>query len=292
MMAHHQWSGIDKEDVDRWMNNFTNLSDEVKKLALTILINIIYYSETDIISALKHGIYNLLFKDLVLKRQIDLHFSLSPKALSNIITEELDSSCFIPLLDKNAPHESGNSISRLLVQNNIINADQSIFLHDIKIDSKYKRIVIIDDCVGSGDQLIKFWNENAKIKKDNSDILLKDACLSIPNLIVNYLTLFGYRNSIKELQEKLNGLEIYCVNFLSNANRVFSDESYVWQNDELVNAKEKIRELVNERGIPLLGYKDLDFAFIMNKTIPDWSLPMFYMETSDWSPLLRRKSTI
>jgi hypothetical protein len=293
MMANHQWSGIHKEDVDRWISNFYSSSDELKSLAYTLLINIIYYSETDIITALKEGINNLLFRDIILQRQIDSHFTLSKKALFNIRKDELDVSCFVPLLDNNAPHESANSMSRLLVQQNIIRQEQSLFLQDLHVENmKYKRIVIIDDCVGSGDQLDNYWHKNAKININGSAILLKDFCTSNPNLEVNYLTLFGYTNSIGELQKKLTNIKIFCVNLLVDAQRVFSEESYIWQNNELADAKAKFNDLLIEKGVPLLGYKGLDFALVMDGTIPNWSLPMLYKETSDWKPLLRRKTTI
>jgi len=293
MLSHHQWTGIHKEDVNRWINNFSGLSDDIISFAYTLLVNIIYYSEADIIVALKEGVKNLLFKEIILQEQKKMHFRLSPQALYSILNDELRASYFIPLLDKNAPHESSNFMLRLLTQNNIIEANQSVFLRDLKIErSKYIRIVIVDDCVGSGDQLIEFWSRNAKINIDGSEYLLRDYCKLNQNIEVNYLTLFGYENNINALKNRLLGIKVFCVNLLLDKQRVFSNESYIWQGEELFRARAMLECLLNEKGVPLLGYKDLDFAFIMDKTIPDWSLPMLYKETSDWKPLLRRKSTI
>ena len=293
MLSHHHWSGIQKDDVDRWIGNFYNLSDEDVTLAYTLLINIIYYSESDIITALKEGINNFLFKSIILQQQISSHFTLSPKSLVNIMKEELNASCFIPLLDKNAPYESANSMIRLLVQNNVIQENQAFFLQDLRIENNhYKRVVIIDDCVGSGDQLWDFWNKNAIISVGDSKMLLRDYCTSNTSLEVYYLTLFGYSASINDLQSKMSGIKIFCVNLLTDDQRVFSKESYFWQDKKLSEVKIRFSALLNERGIPLLGYRDLDFALIMDRTIPDWSLPMLYKETPDWKPLLRRKSTI
>jgi len=292
LIACQQWSGIQKEDVDRWISNFKDSSEEAVILAYTILINIIYYSEADIIAVLKEGVCNRLYIDVILKKQIEADFSLSAKALDNVLKDELDASCFIPLLDMDAPHESANSMLRLLVQQNIIQADQSVFLKNINLsNSKYKRIVIIDDCVGSGEQLREFWNEKAVVNVGDVKMLLKDYCVLNPDMKVDYITLFGYSESIHRLRQELLGLRIYCVHNLVDAQRVFSSESFVWQGKDLSHATNVLKDVLDEKGVPMLGFNDMDFAFIMNGTIPNWSLPMFYKETSDWSPLLRRKST-
>lgn len=293
MITHNQWTGIHKEDIDRWIDNFIGLSDEFILLAYTLLINIIYFSEKDILNALREGVNNLLFKNVILKQQMDSNFTLSSKAIFNILKEELDASCFIPLLDRNAPHESANYMVRLLVQNNIIQPDQSKFLWDLKMENfEYKRIVIIDDCVGSGDQLSDFWNKNAKIIVNGTETLLKIFCMSNHNIEIYYLTLFGYSNNIIKLKEEIPEINIICVNLLEDTQRVFSNESYIWQGNDLIVAKEMLDNLLTEKGVHLLGYKNLDFALIMDGTIPDWSLPMLYKHTSDWYPLLRRKSSI
>lgn len=106
------------------------------------------------------------------------------------------------------------------------------------------------------------------------------------------MTLFGYDKSISNLREELDDLNIYCVRQLSEAQRVFSDDSYIWNNtDERDEAFSLFREITRMNGINLYGYKELDFAFIMHETIPDWSLPLFWQENTDWKLLMRRKNS-
>ena len=120
---------------------------------------------------------------------------------------------------------------------------------------------------------------------------IKELC-QVNKLKPNYLTLFGYNESIKHLQKEFPELNIVCVRMLNNQHRVFSDTSYIWDNnEEKTRAFDLLNSLAQNAGISIYGYKGLDFAFIMHKTIPDWSLPIFWEENSNWKPLLRRKNS-
>lgn len=293
MLSQQQWSGLTKATVEEWIENFRDLSEEEKCLVYRLLTSIIYFSENDVIEALKEGIHHCLYYESILKKQITSDFSLSAKALANIESEELAKTCFIPLLDSDAPHESGNYVTRTLVQQGIIKSTQSVFLDklpDLLKRGAFSRLVIVDDCVGSGDQLDTFWTE-ARVNVDGSSKRLRDLCNEY-GVDANYLTLFGYINSIENLKTRFTDLKIWCVRCLSDTQRVFMDDSYVWKNqDELNKAKALFESITQAVGIPLYGYKGLDFAFIMHRTIPDWSLPLFWMEKPDWRLLMRRKNS-
>jgi len=291
MINTRQWSGLTKNDVHRWLANFRNLSLKQMYIVYKLLTNVIYYSDNDIIYLLKDGVRNRLFNDIILNNQINSDFQLDDGQITDIINTEMKCTCFIPLLDTNSPHESGNYISRLLVQNNIIDKGQSIFLSGLKdaiINLSYKRIVIVDDCVGSGDQLSEFWNDKATI--DGTNTLLKD-WTKRENIEVNYLVLVGYKKTIEELSNNLPKINFYCLRELDEDLRVFDGRSYIWEDmDENKFALSLFSTIAENSGIALYGYKHLDFAFIMDKTIPDWSLPIFWKNNKNWNNLMMRKN--
>ena len=293
MLSQQQWSGLTKAEVEQWLSNFRDLDLYEQYLVYKLLANLIYYSEKDVIDALNEGINSRLFNNVVLDKQITAGFSISQHAIQNIVKEELLKTRFIPLLDRNAPHESGNYVSRLLVQQGIIQPKQSVFLDALGNEFQkepFKNLVIVDDCVGSGDQLRDFW-KLAKVCVNDSAIPLADFCLR-NHIKVQYLTLFGYDQSLLTLQQEFKDLTVCCVRTLSDSQRVFSPNSYVWANDlERQQAIELFSTLTTDNGIPLYGYKGLDFAFIMHQTIPDWSLPLFWKKTPDWNLLMRRKNS-
>lgn len=293
MLSQQQWSGLTKAEIEKWLSNFRGLETYEQYLVYKLLTSLIYFSEKDVLNALRDGIFNRLFYDIILHKQIETQFGLSQHTLLTITQDELRRTCFIPLLDSDAPHESGNYVTRLLVQKEIIQPKQSMFLDKVATSftqGVFSRLVIVDDCVGSGDQLRNFW-EQTLISVEGNMILLKNFC-STNNIDVHYLTLFGYDKSIKILQEDCSDLKICCVRTLSDNQRVFSERSYVWADeDERKIAYELFSNLTNDNGLPLYGYGGLDFAFIMHQTIPDWSLPIFWKENADWKLLMRRKNS-
>lgn len=131
MLSQQQWSGLQKSDVESWLKNFKDVQSGERLLVYKLLSNIIYFSEADVIAALKEGIYKCLYYSVILEKQINAKFSMSQQALAAVCQEELENTYFIPLLDSNSPHESGNYIMRLLVQQNIIQPRQSVFLESL-----------------------------------------------------------------------------------------------------------------------------------------------------------------
>lgn len=293
MLSQQQWSGLTKGNIDSWLSNFRGLSDENQVLVYKLLTNIIYFSENDVTDALKLGVYNCLSYYDVLEKQKSSDFSTSVHTLNAIHSANINRSCFVPLLDSGAPHESGNNICRTLVQQGIIPPDRSVFIRqvpDLFRSGKANNLVIVDDCVGSGDQLKTFWEET-KIDDNGSTLTIQELCGKY-NARANYLTLFGYNESIDELRKKFPDLNIFCVRELSDQHRVFSDSSYIWKNaEERAQAFVLFDSLAKNAGISTYGYRELDFAFVMHKTIPDWSLPIFWKENNDWKLLLRRKNS-
>ena len=153
-----------------------------------------------------------------------------------------------------------------------------------------KNLVIVDDCVGSGQQLRTFWEETT-IDDNGSQISIEELCEKY-SVKANYLTLFGYNKSIEQLSDEFPDLNICCVRELNDQLRVFSEHSYIWSTpEERGKAFELFDALAKNAGIPTYGYNNLDFAFVMHKTIPDWSLPIFWKENSDWKLLVRRKNS-
>jgi hypothetical protein len=291
MLNSKQWSGLTRNDVFRWLSNFKGLKDEEEYIVYKLLTNIIYFSDTDIIYLLKDGIKNYLFNDKLLDAQITADFELNDQQILDIINNEIAITCFVPLLNTNKPHESGNYITRLLVQNNIIDATQSVFPDRIEdaIDSfSYKRITIVDDCIGTGNQLVDFLTD--KIIANKTMLLIEWA--KQKNIEVNYLVLFGYKKTIEDLSRIYKDLKINCLKELDDNLRIFNDNSYIWKNiDERDFALSLFSNITKANRINLFGYEDLDFAFIMDKTIPDWSLPVFWQTNEKWYNLLMRKNS-
>ena len=249
-----------------------------------------YYSEENIIELLHDGVYNkILGEEIKDKLFRNSNICLLKSELESNIKNELDQTLFIPLLDGDKPNESGNTMIRYLVHKlNIksVNTDFHFNVSEEKIQ-KHKRIIIVDDCIGSGDQLNKFWNINMHVQK----IKNYASQYSIP---IYYLVLIGYEKQILDLQihEELLGLRIVICDKLQECNRIFSAENNIWSdNEELDFSINYFNCIEKSIGINRLGYKNLDFAVFIHNIVPDWSLPIFWQQNSDWKALLKRKNS-
>lgn len=193
-------------------------------------------------------------------------------------------------MDSCKPSESGNSIIADLIHKLDFSANQVDY--HFRVDEgklkDYQILVFVDDCIGSGKQLKKFWNM-PEIQT------IKSICDKY-EIRIYYLVLVGYDKNLKILKEenKLMGIEIIVCDLLSDKNRVFSDENIIW--DKETNEREKaikyFEKIRKTKGVNFLGFKRLDFAIILHDRLPNWSLPIFWKETIGWKNLLRRKTSV
>lgn len=297
-----QWSGVKNDDVEQWLKNFgPNLIDQY--YATRLLNQLIYYSEEDIELLLYEGIFNKILLEEVYSNQIDNRFTLTQRQLESFICTESKKTLFMPLLDDIRPGKSGDQISRILQHKLHIPTEHFIYpflLTDDREEYKeFKRLIIVDDCVGSGDQLDTFWSSTKVAKKVDEDIifdkgpLLREWCKN-QNIIPYYLSLVGYSTNIEFYQNYFPDLNIICMELLTENQRVFSENSTFWvDNSEKDHAIKYFKNVCNIVKIPLYGHRNLDFAVIMHKNIPDWALPIFWKTSPNrpWSILMQRKDS-
>lgn len=290
IVCQSQWDYLKFSDFDTWMNN--NFGDDVegKYYAVKIMLHTIYYSKRNIEDLLRFGLFDKIYGELIKSEQIKNQLLLPHnEALAKL--EELKSKTyFIPLLDTDKPSESGNRIIGDLVHKLQISEKQVDFHWEVTEEklSGYKTLIFVDDCIGSGMQLKKFWNSE---KVAN----IKSYCKK-NDVSVYYLVLIGYDKNLNALKHssELNDIQVVVCDILTDKNRVFSDENIVWEKDfdERAAAIKYFEKIKKEKGINFLGFKKLDFAIILNDRLPNWSLPIFWRENANWKLLLQRKTSI
>ena len=156
----------------------------------------------------------------------------------------------------------------------------SLFINTIIQDCE---VIIVDDCIGSGEQFTNFWND-AQIK---NNINFRSWCMG-NNIKVYYVVLVGYGETIQELEEKFDNVEFVCVETLSNSHNVMNN---LLKDEIFQKEKENLENYLLELNIPFKGFDDLTFAIIIHNNIPDWTLPIFHKCRNEWEPLLRRKDS-
>jgi hypothetical protein len=283
-----QWDGITEGDIKLWLKNFKN--DVLDRyLSIKLLNHIIYYSESDMELLLREAIFNrVISQEIILPTQIANNFAINNQDLIAMLNNEIQKTLFIPLLDGPRPDESGNQLMRILTQRLEIPTSQVKFHFFIEdSDSQCNRLVIIDDCMGSGQQCYDFWTK-ATIK---DSIPLSEWCKA-NNIRVYYVVLVGYEKTIADIVKDMPELNICCMEQLNDQQRVFEPNSVFWaDNTEKEVALRFFSWIAHEHNFSPFGYRNLDFALIMHKTIPDWNLHCLWKKRDKWIHLMRRKDS-
>lgn len=267
----------------KWLSNFHN--EEGKYYAIRMLKHFLYYSDSDVTALLRFCLDYFIKEKPARQQMLEAEFKMLPYILNPELQKSLNRTIFMPLLSDNKPTESGEEIIRLLSKK-ISVPDANCIFHWSLTDELLEmndRIVIVDDNIGSGDQLLGFWKTPQKLSYGNFDKLLE----KYPHEVV-YLCLVAVSETVIMLKNDFPNLTIIASEQLNEKYRVFSDNSYFWKTQkERDLARLYIQQLAEERGIPFLGYNNMDFALLIGKTIPDWALPVFwYKDSPDWVPLI------
>src|SRR5437588_4607625 len=218
LVCQAQWDCLNYSDVNKWIDaNFQN-DIEGQYYAVKILLHTVYYSKKDLIKLLDYGLNERIYGQIVKEEFIK-------SGNINILSSEMESSIiklrktsfFVPLLDSNKPSESGNGIIGDIVHKLDIKESQVAFHWDVTEEKLQdsKILIFVDDCVGSGRQLKKFWN-SAQITH------IKEICVR-RDIKVYYLVLIGYRKNLEKLKSnnELKGIEVTVCDLLTDSNRVF-----------------------------------------------------------------------
>lgn len=279
------------KEIEDWINSNCRNDDEGKYYLLKILLHTIFYSKKDLIKLLKYGLFELVWSQQI-KDGFDKFedFILPKNYYRGLVKEKIKQTCFIPLLDSQKPYESGNLVTGDLVHKVSIPTQNVFFLNDLQSEEikNFNQLIIVDDCIGSGNQLKKFWN-STQLK------FIKD--YSVKNEFkITYLALIGYIESVERLKKvgSLKGVNVVVVDKLTNENRIFHPANQsIW--DTSKNEREKalnyFKNLQKTKGVSFKGFSKLDFAVILSEKIPNWSLPIFHKKSPDWDHLITRKTT-
>jgi hypothetical protein len=291
VLTQAQWDYLKYSQISAWLeDNFKN-DFEGKYYATKILLHTVYYSKQDIERLLNFGLNEKIYGEIIKNELIAKNDIYLPHSEAEAQVLKLkQSSFFVPLLDSDKPSESGNIVIGDLVHKLSISEDQVAFHWKVSEESlkKFKLLIFVDDCVGSGSQLKRFWNSE-KIQT------IKDICKKY-DIPIYYLVLIGYDKNLEIIskEKEIEGIRVIICDILTDRNRVFSDDNIIWDktNGEREKALEYFEKLMKEKGVRFLGYKKLDFAVVLHDRLPNWSLPIFWKEMVGWKCLLRRKTTI
>lgn len=286
-----QWDNVTIPQLRRWLTEFHGKG---QGYALALLDHFIYYPETQVKRLCRYALMEVLFKDDVLEVERSGGFRYGDDVLRDELSSRLQEVCVVPVLVEGNPSESGNAIARIYTTTGLIHQAQVIRPDQITtciVKRSCKRFLLVDDFLGSGDQLDAFWNEPA-LEDDESGQRASLASVAASNVDVSfdYVALVATSYGLAIANKLPSRPKIHFCEELSNEYRVLDSDSIFFANQDERDACEAyLASLAACRGINARGYKGLDYAVAFHHGTPDTCLPIFWQESEAWTPLFQRR---
>ncbi len=296
-LSNEVWDGrVEGPDVDRWLKNFTGEAfplEQERLHALHLLSNFNFFNVDTVRSMLK-SVYRDLFRYELIQRARNAHSgSRDFTSLNRTFLDELAATRFLGMGN---PSESGAHLLYYFRQINALH--KNLFIHQHQILEKaageqsntiaipnLKRLVFIDDLMGSGQQAAEY-----------SEKLLKHvrAARGAAGMEIWYFTLFA-RPAALDLVRSLPFDRVETIHEMDDAERAFSPESRVYRKPPNGITLERGKQFATKYGERLfnlhpLGYKDGQLLLGFEHNVPDNCLPIFWLNEMSipWEPVFPR----
>ena len=270
---HDQGRDIDAPAVKEWLSRFDNIRDQ--HLMFNLLRGLNVYGRSLTRQKMREA-FDIVMRDMPTAESVGGY----PRHNGMLV------SC----LDE-SPAKGGYEMCRLFAGENGLSTESFVYVNEldnaISRRKKVKRLILIDDFIGTGGTLRQGLNSNVEtLKRANSKGI---------RIIVLAVVGFehGHANVIDFIRrEKLDAVVHFC-DMLGEDYRAFSDRSRVFRDP---HDRERAREVAERKGVVLsqehpLGYLDSQALVVFSDHCPNNSLPILWSTKSDWPALFPRLGT-
>lgn len=291
---------LDRERIHAWLDNFTGLAfdrEYERKLALILAVHIVYYNEADICYLVKIA-YRKLLHQIMTKEGIGIE-----KAAESIV--------FYPL---GSVSESGPFLSYYFRKEN--NLPVEFFVNSIENvanSSNVRNIVLLDDVSISGGQVSWYlkqmkrretiWNKILQEKtlyalflistvKAQKELKNQKVHLCAPILMDERSQCFKEESAIykmfdKSVRDKLR-MQSRFMTEKYGYKLLLKQYLYNGEFQRLLDQDKTVEAIKNKLKKDALGYDDSEILTVFEYNTPNNSLPIIWVETSEWIPLFKR----
>jgi hypothetical protein len=183
------------------------------------------------------------------------------------------------------PTKSGPYILRLAQRRYGIRSGWLAWPHLLAQEQHLSDIIFVDDFCGTGKQFVEFAES----------IQLEELHAQRAHVGITYLVAAAHEKGIQHINETLPFVRVKCAERLGAITSVLEDKCFARYDiagfQELVI--EKHDRVVKQCGLPskgkfAKGFGELGLAYAFAHATPNNTLPIFWFETDEWTPLLER----
>lgn len=269
------WDSITSNDLDSWLNNFKDKEGQL--LSAILLDSLVLRSETQTTSLLSSALQCAL-PNAKYKTPEEAFGGVN--YIEKLTSREIDSSIrIVPVIrDLDPPTKSGPSIARMYKRQLGVNEKYMIWpwLIGDSISKGVKSFVFIDDVLASGQQASEFFSAQKLSSYDD--------------VFFSYLPLLAHDEGVGRLQKEHPYIKISPVEKVGHSSSLFNSERYGGIGD-LKDLYEMVaKKHISKRSFKQMpfGYNSLALTFSYHHATPNASLPLYWYESEDFHPLVRR----
>jgi hypothetical protein len=169
-----------------------------------------------------------------------------------------------------------------------LNGDWLIWPHKtVEMPESVKRLIIVDDFIGSGEQFTEFA----------TSVKLRELMTSRPKLDVVYLAAAGTESGVAAIRDAIPRIQIIVADLLTSRHNLFDESKLDDRYKRPGFAKllaDRHSELIKAVGLPVggrlgpYGFGGLGLTYGFDHGTPNNSLPLLWCRTDRWTPLLER----
>ena len=272
------WDAINSQRLEHWLGCLENYN--ARLLGAYLLDNLCCRSRLQFLAML-----DALFCDL---RQESLGLT-SDGRLTALLRGKPPKDVPIvlaPVIGLSAPPtKSGPYILRLCARRYRIHPDWLAWPANLPKYDKLRCLFFVDDFCGTGEQFHEFAES----------IDLNGLHKRNPEMRIIYLVATIHPTGSKKLRDQWPFIQVKCADQLVEGNSVMSEACF--SRYEIPGFKEVVmaqyEDVVKKAGLPASGrlahgFGDLGLAYAFTHATPNNTLPIFWYETPQWTPLLDR----
>lgn len=282
------WPLNHKLNYTGWLENFDARDEE---LAKHLLSKFIYFSE-DLVDQSLRAAFNSI-SNVLWSRSTDLKNH-------EKTWREFMNTCLVtfPTGENPSPADSGYSFARkcrdrLRIDESHLKEPRAVL--QILDQGANLPIVFVDDFVGSGEQFTKTWDRLYTLDSGKR-VSFRSIVGQRSSVDIYYVNVAAHSTGIERVTRDCPSVTMLSSNILTEEHSAVSAESRIWSPGHLEDGKNFIQRasakisLTKEDGSQedWRGFHALGLTVGFSHGIPDASLPIFFSERNNWTPLMTR----
>ena len=152
-------------------------------------------------------------------------------------------------------------------------------------------ILLVDDFVGSGSQMITTWQRRYPSASATADSF---AAAAERGAAIFYLPLIATTYGLTAIERECTGLKVYPAHVLDDRYSLIAPNSILWPDALKPGAVPFLFEASKRAGIVdncdhgWRGFCNLALPLAFSHSVPDATLPLFFWKQNGWIPLISR----